>query len=241
MVRVVKFVQRRALEVFRSVLDFVLPPICLGCGQEIDAGLVCYQCLNKINNSGLGVCVKCGFPLKFNEKCPHCANNLLLPRTRALGLYSEPLSNLIHSLKYDGKQSLAKIFASALVGLLNSDPILKKADFLVPIPLHPARQRERGYNQAFLIAFEIFRLCGIPVVQGLKRIRNTKSQSFLDKKERILNVQNAFAIKETKLMINKRVIIVDDVITSGATIYSAGQCLLNAGAKEVYGLVVARA
>ncbi len=226
---------------FNSFLDFLFPPICLSCNQEIDKGLVCFQCLYKINRSPLGVCAKCGYPLGYNQDCQHCKSMLILPRTRALGFYSEPWLPLIHALKYQGKKSLAKIFGRSMSGLLNSDPMLKQADALVPIPLHSARKRERGFNQAELLSLEISDQTGIPILNALKRKKNTKSQITLDPKERIENMQGAFIIKDKQMVINKRVILIDDVITTGATISSAAQVLQNAGAQEVYGLVVARA
>lgn len=226
---------------FNSFLDFLFPPLCLSCNQEIDKGLVCFQCLNRINRSPLGVCAKCGYPLAYNQDCKHCKVRLNLPRTRALGFYSEPWLSLIHALKYQGKKSLAKIFGRSMTGLLNSDPILKQADALVPIPLHPARKRERGFNQAELLGLEISNQTGIPILKALKRKKNTKSQITLDPKERIANLQGAFIIRDKKMVINKRLILIDDVITTGATISSAAQVLQNAGVKEVYGLVVARA
>jgi competence protein ComFC len=226
---------------FNSVLDFLFPPLCLSCNQEVENGLVCFQCLNKINRSPLGVCAKCGYPLGYNQACRHCKVGLILPRTRALGFYSEPWLPLIHALKYQGKKSLAKIFGRGLTGLVNSDPILKQADALVPVPLHPARKRERGFNQAELLGLEISSQLGIPVLNALKRKKNTKSQITLDAKERIENMQGAFIIKDNQMIINKRIILIDDVITSGATISSAAQVLQNAGVKEVFGLVVARA
>jgi len=235
------WLKNRINRFFNSVLDFLFPPLCLSCNQEIDSGLVCFQCLNKINRSPLGVCAKCGYPLGYNQYCKQCKVGLILPRTRALGFYSEPWLPLIHALKYQGKKSLAKIFGRALTGLLNSDPILKQADALVPVPLHPSRKRERGFNQSELLGLEISGQTGIPILNALRRKKNTKSQITLDEKERVENMQGAFIIKDREMVINKRVILIDDVITSGATISSAAQTLRNAGAREVFGLVVARA
>ncbi|MFB0509491.1 MAG: ComF family protein [bacterium] len=226
---------------FKSVLDFLFPPICFGCNKEIDSGIVCYQCYNKITGSWLGVCAQCGYPLGYNQSCKNCKSSLTLPRIRALGFYTEPFLPLIHALKYQGKKSLAEIFGKALTGLLNSDPILKQAEVLVPVPLHPARKRERGFNQSELLGFEVSRLTGIPVVNALRRKKNTKSQTTLDSKKRIENMQEAFIIKDNKTVVNKKVILIDDVITSGATINSAAQTLLEAGVREVFGLVIARA
>jgi competence protein ComFC len=226
---------------FKALFDFLFPPICLGCDKEIETGLICYQCSNQISTSALGVCARCGYPLKYDERCKHCRTNVILPRTRALGFYSEPFPPLIHALKYQGKKSLAEIFGKGLTGLLNSDPVLKQADAIIPIPLHPARQRERGYNQTELLAIELSRQTGIPIISTLKRKKNTKSQTILDPDRRQENMRGAFVVKNTPLVLNKKVILIDDVMTSGATISSAAQTLSKAGADEVYGLVIARA
>ena len=226
---------------FKALFDFLFPPICLGCDKEIETGLICYQCANQISTSALGVCARCGYPLKYYESCKNCRTDVILPRTRALGGYTEPFSPLIHALKYQGKQSLAKIFSKGLTGLLNSDPILKQADAIIPIPLHPARQRERGYNQTELLGLELSRQTCIPIINALKRKKNTKSQTTLNPAKRQENMRGAFVVKNSSLVLNKKVILIDDVMTSGATISSAAQTLLNAGVYEVYGLVVARA
>jgi len=225
----------------KSIIDFIFPPLCLGCNQEIDSGFLCANCSKQIFNAYLGVCAKCGYPVGYNERCQHCKTGMVLPRTRALGYYTPPLLPLIHALKYEGKKSLVKILGRALAGLLNSDPILRKADAIVPIPLHPARERERGFNQAFLLGLEIAQLTGIPLVNVLKRKKNTKSQTQLVTEERILNMQGAFSLKDQRIVNNQKIVLIDDVITSGATINSAAQTLLSAGAGAVYGLVIARA
>lgn len=225
---------------FKALFDFLFPPICLGCNKEIETGLICFQCSNKINTSALGVCARCGYPLKYDERCKNCRTKVVLPRTRALGGYTEPFSPLIQALKYQGKKSLAEIFGKGLTGLLNSDPILKQADAIIPIPLHPARQRERGYNQTELLGLELSRQTGIPIINALKRKKNTKSQTTLIGSKRQENMRGAFVVKNIPLVLNKKVILIDDVMTSGA-INSAAQTLLKAGVDEVYGLVIARA
>jgi ComF family protein len=235
------WLKNRLAYFFKALNDFLFPPVCLGCNKEIDAGLVCSQCSKQINTSTLGVCARCGYPLGYKQNCKHCPTGPVLPRTRALGGYNEPFLPLIHALKYQGKKSLAKIFGKGLTGLLNSDPILKQADAIIPIPLHPARQRERGYNQTELLGLELSRQTGIPIINALRRKKNTKSQTTLDPAKRQENMRGAFVVKNTPLVLNKKVILIDDVMTSGATISSAAQTLLNAGVYEVYGLIIARA
>jgi ComF family protein len=178
------WLRNRLTFLIKSFLDFLFPPVCLGCNKEIDTGLVCYQCKSKINSSSLGVCASCGYPVGYNQNCKYCKTGLILPRIRALGFYSEPFRPLIHALKYQGKKSLAKILGSALTVLLNSDPILKKGDILVPIPLHSARLRERGFNQSELIGLEISKRSGLPILNALKRKKKYKIPNYIRRNEK---------------------------------------------------------
>jgi len=164
-----------------------------------------------------------------------------LKRIRTLGGYDSPRKELIGELKYHHKPSLAKILGREMGVILNSDPILKTSDIIIPIPLHPARKRERGYNQAELLAEEISRFTHIPFSDCLERVKNTKAQVTLSERERLENVKGAFKLKKGVDISGKRVILVDDVFTTGATLNAAALSLLEGGAEEVYGLTAAAA
>ncbi len=123
--------------------------------------------------------------------------------------------------------------------LLEQDTQLKTADALCPVPLHPARLRERGYNQSYLLAQEVAKLTNFQLIDPLVRKRNTPSQTKQkDEKKRIENVHNAFAVKPKVQLAGLRLVLIDDVMTTGATLSAAAGELLQAGAKEVMGLVV---
>lgn len=234
----------------QAIFDFIFPPLCFGCDKEItrkqspDSNLLCPKCFIALYTSGLGVCFHCGFP-RFPGKNPHhCKKDFRLKRVRALGFFSPPFSPLIHHLKYHSKERIANILGDGLAWLLSNDGLLKRADFLIPVPLHPSRVRERGFNQSELLAQRVAVTAKIPLIQPLVRKKNTKPQTRLTTEARIENMRDAFSLKNNYSLsqfTGKKGILVDDVMTTGATFNSCAQVLLNAGIKEVYGLVVAAA
>jgi ComF family protein len=149
------------------------------------------------------------------------------------------VQKLVHSIKYDGFKNLG-IFAGEILGnelLQNNFNSLKEYDFILPVPLHPSKQRERGYNQSDLISEGLSKVIGIPVKNDIiKRIKNTKSQTKLNINQRQKNVENAFRInkKYYGFLKNQNVILLDDVITTGSTIKEILSVILRANAKNVF-------
>ncbi len=134
------------------------------------------------------------------------------------------------------------MLGGALAGLVESDPELKGADYICPVPLHRARLRERGYNQSGLLAAEVAVSTGLSLVEPLVRVRNTGTQTSLpDDEARTDNMRGAFRVKSGVDLRDRRIVLVDDVFTSGATLDAGGRQLLKAGASAVLGLVVAAA
>lgn len=233
---------------FHAILDIIYPPRCFGCDKDIDEGLICGQCFTKLTTSALGTCPICGLPKASDEECLHPLiasgfASIVLTRIRAIGTYTPPYKGLVHNFKYQSKTKLAKILGLGLTNLITTDPILSRADYIVPIPLHPARKRERGFNQSLLLAQETSAGCGFKLIDCLRRSKNTKSQTQFNYKSRIDNIRGAFELKQKfqPLLKNKRAILVDDVITTGATLTEAARVLINNGVSEVYGAVVATA
>jgi ComF family protein len=224
----------------RAVVDFIFPPICYGCDEEAEQGLVCDACRLLLFTSEMDVCPKCG--RACIEECERCGPPLSLSRIRALGLYFEPFRGLVHALKYSEKTRLAELLGLALAGLVEQDTEMRQVDVLCPVPLHPARRRERGYNQAELLARAVSRATGVSLVDALLRWRNTPSQTTQSGPEkRMANVKGAFRIRSGVCIAGQRVVLVDDVTTTGATLDAAARSLLDAGAASVMGLVVAAA
>lgn len=154
------------------------------------------------------------------------------------GLYKPPLSNAILSLKYRPSRQLSDLLAGRLVKIYGSN---FKADLITIIPLGPVRLRQRGYNQVDLIARPFARMTGISYCQNaLRRIRETESQVGLQMAERHNNVRDAFQA-DPEIVLEKDVLLLDDVVTTGATLKSAAGALFRAGARKVTGLTIARA
>jgi ComF family protein len=149
----------------------------------------------------------------------------------------------IHHFKYSNRQSLTVILAQLMADHWHSDAM--PADLLVPVPLHTARQRERGYNQSDLLARALGDMINLPVVTtGLKRVRHTQSQMSLNADDRRENVQGAFVYdsrRDNNSISDQRVVIIDDVCTTGSTLEACSLALKDAGASTVWGFTLARA
>jgi ComF family protein len=148
----------------------------------------------------------------------------------------------IHRFKYANRQSLTVVLARLMAGCWHSNPM--PSDLLVPVPLHPARQRERGYNQADLLARALGDMISLPVVTtGFERVRYTQSQMSLNAADRRENVQNAFVYSSRRdnIINSRRVVVIDDVCTTGSTLEACSVALKDAGARTVWGFTLARA
>lgn len=155
-------------------------------------------------------------------------------------MYASPLREAIHALKYRGVVSLAKFLGTLLVAYCEEFPLLRSVDLILPVPLHPVRERERGFNQAFLLADFVGRALRLPVLaQGVSRIKPTLPQAGLKAKERRKNVEGAFQVEWPEAIRGKRILVIDDVLTSRATAESLSRTLQEAGCSSVFVLAVA--
>jgi ComF family protein len=176
--------------------------------------------------------------------CPACAR-AVLPAGEpdpvvAFALFGGPIASALRRLKYGGRPDLARPLGH-LVRRAARDAELA-AGVVVPVPLHPARLAERGYNQAALLAAEAARELDVPLAaRALRRTRNTPQQARLDRAHRLANVAGAFTVRDARAVRDKRVVLVDDVATTGATLAACTAALEAAGALSVIPLVVARA
>ena len=242
--------------VFRQILDgllnLVYPENCLICSAAItrqrDCG-ICAHCWNKAVTLRIDPpwCASCGLPFHhlLEDSESLCANCILNPppfsSARSFGYYTGELSSVIQVMKFLGRRSLAEQVSSLLAAAFYRTWSREEFDYVVAVPLHPRRKRERGYNQSELLAQHLARRIALPLYHGLKRIRSTNPQVGLSNSERIDNVQGAFRCPDSRQVSGKRVLMVDDVMTTGATVASAAQALLEAGAVRVCVLTVARA
>ena len=223
---------------FWNALDWIYPPVCVGCGEP--GYRLCKNCREKISYINGKLCRICGRPIIGSSgTCIDCETSSP-PYTvlRSLANYEGVIRKCIHSLKYDNNQGLGEYFSRDLIQLVQREDWW--IDVVIPVPLSPLRARERGYNQSALLAKPL--AIGLSLKYqpfGLKRIRNTQSQVELTATERRLNVSGAFQAVPA-IVKGKRIMLVDDVTTTGSTINECARALNQSGACGVYCLTLAR-
>jgi ComF family protein len=215
------------------VLDLVMPQDCYLCGAESGGQPVCAACRAALPFHRAASCPVCALPTTAGEVCGHCLRAPpAFDGTKVAFDYVFPLDVLVQALKYRHKLALAGFFADML-------RIPKGFDLIVPMPLHPLRLSERGFNQAVEIARPLAAAAGLPMaLAGLARVRNTPAQASLGRAERAANMRGAFNC--TLQLEGMAVMVVDDVMTTGASLDEVARCLKARGAARVENLVVAR-
>ncbi len=210
-----------------------LPQQCALCAADSGNALVCNACIAALPRLP-PACPVCALPTPAGDACVRCATRPPpFARTVAPCIYAYPLDRLLQGLKYAGRLALADFFASLIATSVCAWP-----DRLIALPLSRQRQRERGYNQAREIARGLARRGAVPLDDALIRVRETPAQASLAWSDRARNVRGAFAA--TRALDGLRVAIVDDVMTTGATLHAAAVAARRAGACAVEAWVVAR-
>jgi ComF family protein len=229
-----------------ALLAVLLAPLCAACSEPLPhptRGCVCSDCWNSVLKVSPPVCMRCGghvdpFRVSVSSSltCDRClAASSPISCARAAGLHVGSLRAIVHAVKYDGRRSLAPHLATLMRAA--APDVLGRCNLAVPVPLHPARRRERGFNQADDLA----RHLGLPVVHALKRLRHTPTQTALPASERKDNVNGAFGpTRRAASLRDKAVLLVDDVRTTGATLEACADVLKGSGAREVCALTAAR-
>lgn len=223
-----------------NLLNFVFPPVCANCKKP--GQMICADCLAKITWLNDPICAHCGrVVLKKTERCSACLHTPLHPvdPVRAAVIFAEPIPTIIHQLKYNGYFGLAKPLADLMVDAWSKWQI--PVDLVVSIPLHPHREKKRGYNQSDLLVHHFCEQLDLAEdKRALQRVRNTSPQVGLGANERVSNVANAFVADISKAT-GKHILLVDDVCTTGSTLKAAAEALMTAGATRVSGYCLARA
>lgn len=227
----------RIYQSFWDLVDYVYPPTCAACGKEGDR--FCLQCQSKVIEISAPFCRKCGRQILLDDICEDCKETP--PPYDVLRSWAEfngPLRDALHHLKYRSDIALGDTLSRPLIRLLkeyNWD-----IEIVIPIPIGKQHHKERGYNQAALIAYPIALALGINYSDKLiKRIKETKSQVNLSSTERFKNLYSAFQGNSAKLN-GKKVLLVDDVTTTGATMISCAKALVESGCERIYCLTVAK-
>ncbi|HOP55720.1 MAG TPA: ComF family protein [bacterium] len=217
--------------------ELIFPSRCLVC-KRISREIICSECLSRVSPVPIPVCKICGSPVEKSNICFRCRQNLpYFSRARSYALYDGVIKTAIIRFKFEKKKRIGE-FLGNLLGefALNLN---WKMDVIVPIPLSDRRLKERGFNQSEILALEVGKILKLPVSSGLVRIKETVPSISLSPAERIKNINKAFLLSDRDLK-GKRVLLVDDVYTTGATVNEAGKTLLERGIKEVRVLTLAR-
>ncbi|MDI9612482.1 MAG: ComF family protein [Acidobacteriota bacterium] len=241
-----------ARKLLDGILNLVYPDACALCGAPVARSRecsVCAACWDLVLGLKIGppCCTCCGLPLPGfdSDPAPLCLDCLdRLPPyagARSWGHYAESLRGAIHALKFAGRQRMADGLAPLLAQAFLESWRREDFDAIAAVPLHPKRKLERGFNQSELLAVRLGRILGLPLVRALERTRPTPPQVGLGDADRWANVRGAFRCTRPRLVREKRILLVDDVMTTGATVGSATTALLAAGARRVSVLTAARA
>jgi ComF family protein len=225
------------VKVKEAFLDLLFPPRCIGCGMEGD--FLCGSCCDLLPALEPPLCECCGVPLASGRFCQNCIDsNLDVDGIRSPFLHQGLAREAVHYLKYRNMKVLARPMAGLMAEYLKSNSL--PVDIITAVPIHSRRMRQRGYNQSDLLAEELSRSIKLPTSRGtLTRLRNTPSQVSLGASERRSNVEGAFQCKY-QIFQNRRVLLIDDVCTTGATLNACAVALKEAGALSVWGLTLSR-
>ena len=229
----------RLKAVSASFIETIFPPVCASC--RVVGSLLCVDCRTQLQWVDHPICESCGqIASRPGDLCKVCLiRPLPLKQIRAAVFFEDPASTLIHKMKYEGLFGLAEPLVDLMACAWEKwqTPI----DIILPIPLHPDRERKRGYNQSDLLARGFGKHLNIAVDSKIiYRTRYTSPQVELNARDRLTNVSGAFVVQSQKAM-GKDVLLIDDVCTTGATMAAAAEVLLEAGAASVSGYCVARA
>ncbi len=243
-----KGVQARLREAAATAVGLLFPRVCAVCGGACDraAGHLCWECFRSLPLVSGACCERCGLPVETAGRggfvCSRCRQDPpAFDRARVAGRFRGSLRRLAHRFKYERALWLADDLAELAHGCLLARFEAAAVDVVVPVPLFRTRARARGYNQAALLARGIARRLERPFApQALARVRDTGTQTRLTAAARRLNVHGAFAVAAPGWVAGRTVLLIDDVMTTGATFHEAARALKTAGAWRVWAVAAAR-
>ncbi len=230
-----------------AAADLLYPPHCLACGRDTGnghAGGLCMECRDSISFICGPACARCSSPVGHHARtggCPHCTRkNFAFTGAAAAGRYDGLLRELVLQLKYGHRPVLARPLGALMAARVRGGDAAGM-DLVVPVPLHRKKFRERGFNQAELLARRVASRLHLALRNDvLLRTKDTQAQTGLDRSSRRKNVEKAFAVRNGADIRGARILLVDDVMTTGSTLSECASALKRAGASKVEVLVAAR-
>jgi ComF family protein len=233
---------------FTALSSLFYPAVCAVCSGAIERpDYLCENCRARAPRINAPFCAKCSEPffgaITQTFSCANCEHRILHFDSAVAAYRSRGLvRKLVHEFKYGHHRHLRHPLA-AWLGETMSDPRLRgrRFDMIVPVPLHPARERERGFNQASLLAELLARQIAVPMRAVLERIRYTKTQTAYDRAERMENLRDAFHLRKNMNVRELHLLVIDDVLTTGSTLSECARVLKEAGALSVHAATAARA
>lgn len=231
-----------------SFLNMLYPRRCIGCGETTPQPFqhICWECWTDAAKIEPPFCNLCGDPvsgaIEHEFICYACAaEQPAFDGARSAARYDGVVGQALRQLKYEQALWLVPDLAELLHRCLMAEYPALHVDLIIPVPLHPVRRRTRGFNQSALLARELGHRCGVPNAANiLRRTRPTLSQTHLTAQERTSNVTGAFGRRRTARIKGKQILLVDDVMTTGATVNACAKALKVGGAKAVHVITVAR-
>lgn len=228
---------KKKYRISEIVLDLMFPPRCPLCDHVIEfrKGDICGECVKRVKPISGSVCMKCGKPLEEEkEYCFDCKTKKHLYVQGISAFEYRDIAASIYRFKYGERQEYAAFFGRCMARKLEKKIKQWKAEALVPVPVHPSRKRERGYNQAELLAKEIAVRTGVPMrCDIVARSKKTMPQKSLDGVQRQNNLKKAFKILKNDVKLNT-IVIIDDIYTTGSTVDAMAAILRTAGVKNIY-------
>ena len=233
----------------KLLIDIIYPRYCIVCQKNLKvdslAELICSECWVKIKRNIPPTCRYCGKHINssvLDGICETCKKrDYYFDRVYAACNYDGILKELIHQFKYSGKEYLGFILSRLLIEFINKSGLsLECFDFVIPVPLHKRKKREREFNQSYILAKNVaeqFKL--VLLKEGLLRIRDTRTQTELPKQKRFKNVKDCFLVNPRVELKGKNILLIDDLLTTGATCSEAAYALKQAGCQQVWVLTLA--
>jgi len=227
--------------IYAFLLDLFFPNKCLGCGKYGE--IICFDCAKEISIIKTTTCPECGRISHSGQYCRSCKSNHrnIALKGIIVGAHydSGPLKEMIHHFKYSGYLSLSEQLAEIICNQLSNISGVKEF-VVVPVPLYISRKNRRGFNQSELLARYISSRFNISGCDALIRTRDTRPQIGLPRAKRLNNLEGAFSCQDIEFVFGRKILLIDDVTTTGATLNECAKALKDTGAKEVWGAVIAR-